>query len=297
MNDTTESLVQKGNQAFLAGRQTDAMLYYLDAMKKSGALESVAKYAHKHKDNLYENQQMLQRLLSSKYNIQLVPGALQLFLINVKTQMEQIEADLEYERFKKLMLSKHPKTVKQIIDVFLDEYEEPSNREKEFLIKVLLEQGLHYSLYDINRFCDLRTDAKKLVRFERSLDWMESKTFTDIDAMTGFEFEDFIVDLFIKLGYVVEKRKRTREQGLDLLLFKHGVRIVVQVKRQRRPVGNKSIQQALGALVYYKGQQAIVVTNSTFTTPAKQLAARCLNVELWDRHVLEEKIKKVWGTS
>ena len=156
---------------------------------------------------------------------------------------------------------------------------------------------MNYSLYDVNGFCNLRANARELTRFERSLDEKKPATFTDIDSMTGFEFEDFIVDLFIKLGYVVEKRKRTREQGLDLLLFKHGVRIVVQVKRHRRPVGNRSIQEALGACVYYEGQRAIVVTNSTFTTPAKQLAARCVNVELWDRHVLEEKIKRVWGTS
>ena len=78
---------------------------------------------------------------------------------------------------------------------------------------------MNYSLYDIDGFCNLRTNARKLTRFERSLDWKQPKTFTEIDSMTGFEFEDFIVDLFIKLGYVVEKRKRTREQGLDLLLF------------------------------------------------------------------------------
>jgi HJR/Mrr/RecB family endonuclease len=292
-----ESLIQKGNQAFLAGRQTDAMLYYLDAMKKSGALESVVKYAKKYRDTLFENQLMLQKLLSSKYNIQLVPGALQLLLINVKNQMEKIEADIQYERFKTLMLAKHPKTVEQIIDVFIEEFETPSSKEKEFLSKVLMEQGLNYSIFDIDQLCRLRTNARQLIGFEHSLDEKKPATFTKIDSMTGFEFEDFIVDLFIKLGYVVEKRKRSREQGLDLLLFKHGERIVVQVKRHRRPVGNRAVQQALAACVYYQGQRAIVVTNSTFTLPAKQLAARCVNVELWGRTVLKEKIKRVWGTS
>jgi HJR/Mrr/RecB family endonuclease len=115
--------------------------------------------------------------------------------------------------------------------------------------------------------------------------------------MTGYEFEDFIVDLFIKLGYVVvKKRKRSHEQGLDLLLLKNGVRIAVQVKRYKRPVGNRGIQQAISACVYYQCQRAIVVTNSTFTTPAKQLATRSGNIELWDREVIKEKIKRVWGS-
>jgi hypothetical protein len=211
--------------------------------------------------------------------------------------MEKIEADIQYERFKTRMLAKNPKTVEQIIDVFIEEFETPSSKEKGFLSKVLMEHGLNYSIFDIDQLCRLRTNTRQLTRFEHSLDEKKPATFTKIDSMTGFEFEDFIVDLFIKLGYVVEKKKRSHEQGLDLLLLKHGERIVVQVKRHRRPVGNRAVQQALATCVYYQGQRAIVVTNSTFTLPAKQLAARCVNVELWDRTVLKEKIKHVWGTS
>jgi hypothetical protein len=192
-----ESLILQGNAAFNAGRTDLAMLHFLDAMKKSGALENVVKYAKKYHDNLFENQLMVQKLLSSKYNILIVPGALQLFLINVKNQMEKIEADIQYERFKTLMLAKHPRTVEQIIDVFIDEFETPSSKEKGFLSKVLMEHGLNYSIYDIDGFCNLRANAKELARFERSLDWRKPTTFTNIDVMTGYEFEDFIVDLFI----------------------------------------------------------------------------------------------------
>jgi HJR/Mrr/RecB family endonuclease len=286
-------LIQQGNAAFLAGKQTDAMLYYLNALKKARALESVVKYVHKYKENLYENQQMLQNLLSAKYHIHLIPGGLQLFLIHVKNQMEQIEVEIEYERFKKLILSKHPKTVQQTIDGFLDEYENPTNKEKEFLQQQFREHGNNFSLSDINELCNFRANTRKITRFERSLDWKQPPTFTDIDAMTGYEFEIFIVDLFIKLGYVVvEKRKRSHEQGLDLLLLKHGERIAVQIKRYKRPVGNRAVQQALAAREYYGCQRAIVVANSVFTTPARQLAARC-NVELWDRTILLTKIKSV----
>jgi HJR/Mrr/RecB family endonuclease len=297
MKDTIESTIQKGNKTFLAGNQIDAMIYYLNALKQSGALESIVKYVKKYKDNVYENQLMLQKLLSTKYHIDIVPGALPLFLIHVKNQMEEIEANIEYERFKKLILSKHPKTVAQTIDVFLDEFENPSRKQKELLLKVFMEHGMNYSLYEIDGFCNLRINARELTKFERSLDWKKTQTFTEIDAMTGYEFEDFIVDLFTKLGYVVEKRKRSREQGLDLLLLKHGERIAVQVKRYKRPVGNRAVQQAHAACVYHNCRRAIVVTNSTFTTPAKQLAARFVNVELWDREVIKEKIKRVWGTS
>lgn len=103
----------------------------------------------------------------------------------------------------------------------------------------------------------------------------------EIDTMTGYEFEDFLVNLFTKLGYTVDQRKRSHEQDLDLLLIQHGERIAVQVKRYSKPVGNEAIQEANAARMYYRCQRALVVTNSSFTTSAKQLAERC-NVELWD---------------
>jgi len=297
MKETVESLIQKGNAAYLTGRQTVAILYFLDALKKSGALESVVKYVYKHNENLYENQLMLQKLLDTKYHLHFVAGALPFFLINVKNQLEETQKKEEYQKFKKLMLVKNPKTVEQIIDVFIDEFETPSIKEKGFLSQVLMEHGLNYPIFEIDRLCHLQTETRKLARFERSLDENKPATFIKIDAMTGFEFEDFIVDLFIKLGYIVEKRTRSHEQGMDLLLLKHGERIAVQAKRYKRPVGNRAVQQALSACVYHHCQRAIVVVNSTFTTPAKQLAARCGNIELWDRCVLEEKIKRVWETS
>jgi hypothetical protein len=43
MKETIQSLIEQGNKYFLAGRQTNAMLYYLDAMKKSGALKRKSK--------------------------------------------------------------------------------------------------------------------------------------------------------------------------------------------------------------------------------------------------------------
>jgi HJR/Mrr/RecB family endonuclease len=64
------------------------------------------------------------------------------------------------------------------------------------------------------------------------------------------------------------------------------------VKRYNKPVGNKAVQEANAAQIYYRCYRALVVTNSSFTTPAKQLAERC-KVELWDRKKLKEKIKTI----
>ncbi|MCJ7571237.1 MAG: restriction endonuclease [Candidatus Thermoplasmatota archaeon] len=291
MKEKVESWTQQGNPWFLAGNKSEAITCYYHALKQSGALKSVVKYVQKNKDNLFEDQEMLQELLYTKYHMHLVHHALSLILISTKNQVEEIEETKEYQRFKKLILSKHPKSSTQFVDVFPDEFENESCKERGFLSKLLIEQGMNYSLCDANRLCNLRSQVKDLDRFEGSLQ-ERPQTFTQIDSMSGHEFEDFVMDLLIKLRYRIVQQKRSHEQGLDLLLERHGERIACQVKRYKKPVGNKGVQQAIAAREFYRCQRALVVTNSHFTTPAKQLAERC-NVELWDREVLKEKIKIV----
>jgi hypothetical protein len=153
-----------------------------------------------------------------KYHIHLVPGALPILLTSVKNQIEELEDAQAYERFKKLVLSKHPTTPVQFVDVFLEEFENGSWREIGFLSKLFLEHGFPYDVCDVDRFCHDRVRALELTRFEQSLHERKSTNFPDIDTMTGSEFEDFVMDLFIKLGYRVDRRKRSHEQGLNLFL-------------------------------------------------------------------------------
>ena len=53
------------------------------------------------------------------------------------------------------------------------------------------------------------------------------------------------------------------------------------------PVGNKAVQQVLGALAYYGGDEGWVITNSFFTPSAKALAQKS-NVKLVDGKKLEQ---------
>jgi len=290
MTDMVESLVQKGNTAFLAGNREDAILCYFNALKKAGALETVLRYIKKNKNNLSEDQLILQELLYKKYGIRFLYGALPSLLYMLKNQIETFETNKAYERFKKIILSKYPRTPEQYIDVFLENFENQPGQEMNFLLKLLQEQGFPYSLINIIRLCNDRSRFLKLKRFEQSLQ-QKSTSLSDIDTMDGHEFEAFLVDFFIKLGYRVERRKKSHEQGLDLLLERHGERIACQVKRNRKPVGNKAIQEVIAAREYYRCQRALVITNSIFTLSAKRLAQRC-NVELWDRDVLKEKLKE-----
>lgn len=112
-------------------------------------------------------------------------------------------------------------------------------------------------------------------------------TIHHIDAMNGYEFEDFLVTLFGAIGYEVEETKRTGDQGADLFVEKFGQKTVIQAKNYINNVGNSAIQQVLSAKQFYQCDQAMVISNSYFTKSAIELAT-ATKVLLIDR----EKLKK-----
>ncbi|MEG4805898.1 restriction endonuclease [Microcoleus sp. F8-D3] len=111
----------------------------------------------------------------------------------------------------------------------------------------------------------------------------------EVDAMTGKEFEIFLYVHFSNLGYSVTLTQDSQDYVADLILYKDGFKTVVQAKRTKRPVGIKAVQEVAGAVRYYKGNKAIVITNNRFTKNAYNLADSN-QVELWDRKRLMEFI-------
>ena len=110
-------------------------------------------------------------------------------------------------------------------------------------------------------------------------------TLRSIDAMDGTQFEEFLAVLFMHLGYRVEHVGMSHDFGADLVLTSSRQRIVVQAKRYSGNVGISAVQEALGAVQYYRGTRGMVVASSGFTESARELATRS-GVELWDRQRL-----------
>lgn len=112
----------------------------------------------------------------------------------------------------------------------------------------------------------------------------------NIDGMSGEQFEDFLETVFEDRGFDIEETPSTDDQGADLIAKKFGQKTVVQAKRYRGSVGNKAIQEVISAREYYNADEAIVVTNSTFTDSATELA-EASGVELWNGAKLERVIR------
>lgn len=108
---------------------------------------------------------------------------------------------------------------------------------------------------------------------------------SDVDRLSGKDFETYLATRFRALGYKVEQTKLVGDYGADLILTREGYRTVVQAKRYKKDVGNKAVQEAYGAKPMYNAQNAIVVTNRGYTKAAVKQALMT-GVELWDRERL-----------
>lgn len=92
------------------------------------------------------------------------------------------------------------------------------------------------------------------------------------EISTGEEFEIYLSKMFTKLGYNSSLTKTTGDQGADLIIIKSSKKFVVQAKFYSKPVGNKAVQEVIGAIKFYNADGGIVVTNNTYTKSAIELA-------------------------
>lgn len=97
--------------------------------------------------------------------------------------------------------------------------------------------------------------------------------------MSPFEYETFCAQQLSIAGWETNVTKRSGDQGCDIIAEKEGRRIVIQCKLYNQPVGNKAVQEVFAAQEFHRANAAYVVSNSTFTKSAYQLASS-LGVEL-----------------
>ena len=91
--------------------------------------------------------------------------------------------------------------------------------------------------------------------------------------MSGIDFENHLADLLKKNGFdSVTGTPKTGDQGADLIAKRNGKTIIIQAKRYAGTVGNKAVQEVIGAINFYNGDEGWVITNSSFTKSARELA-------------------------
>lgn len=93
-----------------------------------------------------------------------------------------------------------------------------------------------------------------------------------INVETGEEFELYLQNLFRELNYKVKHCGKSGDQGGDLIVKKGNITYVIQAKYYTHKLDNTPIQEVVGAIRFYNANRGVVITNSTFTKKAIELA-------------------------
>lgn len=116
----------------------------------------------------------------------------------------------------------------------------------------------------------------------------EASSIDELHDMSGVEFEAWVVKVLKENGFDdVRGTPATGDQGADIIANKDGRNIIIQAKRHKGTVGNKAVQEVIGAMQYYGGNEGWVITNSTFTSSAIALAQKS-KVKLIDGKALSQ---------
>ncbi|HDX9658645.1 TPA: restriction endonuclease [Bacillus toyonensis] len=122
----------------------------------------------------------------------------------------------------------------------------------------------------------------------------ESVTIEVIDAMDGYQFEEFVAQLFQDMGYKTEVASGSGDYGIDVIARRKGLNIGIQAKWYSDKVPNKDVQEVIAGIAFYNLDRGLVITNNYYTKQA-QNQAKSTNVLLWDRDILQQKLREVYG--
>jgi len=116
---------------------------------------------------------------------------------------------------------------------------------------------------------------------------------TSVLDMSPRRFEEFLAELFVRLGYEVELTQATRDGGADLLCLRNlnGIpfRFAVEIKRYKegRNIDVSLVRAFVGANEEHRANQLVYVTTSAYTKPAVEYANKCkpyfLNLKKYDQ--------------
>jgi hypothetical protein len=113
-------------------------------------------------------------------------------------------------------------------------------------------------------------------------------------------FEEILAELLADVGYAVELTKQTRDDGIDIVAVGRSSglgldeRYLVQCKRNapENRVGVAVVRELLGVGVHEPNTGLIIATTSTFTGPARKMAA--IDTIRWSLHLRDYDDVLAW---
>ena len=111
----------------------------------------------------------------------------------------------------------------------------------------------------------------------------------DFSTMDGYQFEDYISNLFRRLGFEVEATSYSNDGGVDLVAtYKQPVfsgKYIIQCKNWNGPVGQPEVRDLYGVVMDQRANKGILITPSDYTQQAYDFA-NGKNIELINGPIL-----------
>lgn len=140
-----------------------------------------------------------------------------------------------------------------------------------FLVTASLDRYLPKIMADLQQEIEtasqsLPVDRSKTARYA-------SDPFVYDPRMTPVDYEHHCAILLSNNGWNTSTTAITGDQGADVLATRKGVRLVLQCKLYGKSVGNKAVQEAFAAKNFQGCDVAAVVSNASYTSSARRIAA------------------------
>lgn len=120
-----------------------------------------------------------------------------------------------------------------------------------------------------SHFNDSVLDPKVRAAFEQQRQSFADHFNSDIDPI---DYEHFCAERLRKLGWDAKVTKSAGDQGADIVARCADGAMVVQCKRYAKTVGNKAVQEIVGAMRFYDADYALVIATNGYTKAAHALA-------------------------
>lgn len=243
------SIIHGGRMYLTKFRYSDAYPLLVNYIKKYGAKYDV------------EYSEKLRRVLIRK--------GYEFSILELEHLIEEEYKYQEYNAFKNHVMFNNPQNLDDYVTNYVKIYGWQDEDKTRLLRKLLDEKNISYGPMSLEIKIDKLKEKIELKSFEKNLlNVDENISITEIDLMSGYDFESFLCTLFKKMNFTVQQTSLSGDQGADLILSKMGQKIVVQAKRHSANISNKAVQEVVAAIKHYNADKGMVVTTSLFTKSA-----------------------------
>jgi len=143
-----------------------------------------------------------------------------------------------------------------------------------FSNKALFLKLLLWGLAFIAVFIIIALLIKKSKIHKQSQWWTDEELRRWLSELQHWEFENYIGDLFTKLGYKTRVIGGSYDEGIDVIAEKNGIKHYIQCKKYSNRVGVKEVREFYGALAdKLTHDKAFFITTNDFSEEAERFAA------------------------